>query len=351
VFRVRWLAPALLVLVAIDLGSVARLVTHPERALREVVRTPDGGARLAPAARLVHPWRGAAQAQVDPRLADVLRQTVGHGRLLPLGQDATSNAYMTAGVRSLGGYHPAKPAAAEAIRSRLFGRLPAGHLADWLAAAAVTYPQRLPLDAFDVLAEKGLALRREGTPAGGTMVYPVADPWPRARLYDRWQPASLLPAGDDLPPLLDAIASGEHDPAAGPVLLREPSPAPQPGPEPLARPRFLRDGLDEVVLAVQTPRPALLLLADLWAPGWEVTVDGEPAPLLRADLALRAVALPAGAREVRFTYHDPALRRGVLLALAGLAGAAGLLLTGWWRRRRAAPAASPDEDAHHGSSG
>ncbi len=351
-FRGRWLAPALVVLVAIDLGSVARLVTHPERSLFEVVRSPDGGGRLAPATRLVHPWREAAQASVDPRLTEILEREVGHGRLLPLGPDASTNAYMTAGIRSLGGYHPAKPAAAEAIRQRLFDRLPAGHLADWLATAAITYPGDLPREALDLLADEGLELDPLGTRAGGTMVYPVQDAWPRARLLDRWRPLAVLPEGDALEPFLDAIAAGEHDPAAGPVLLQAPDPAPQAGPEPLPVPRFVRDGLDEVVLAVQTPRPALLLLADLWAPGWEVSVDGEPAALLRADLTLRAVALPAGASEVRFHYHDPALRQGLLLAIAGLVGTLILLVAGW-RRERAA-AASPDpatEDAHHGSIG
>jgi len=334
----RWLAPVLVVLVAIDLGSVARLVTHPERALVQVARAPDGSGRLMPAANLAHPWRDDGGGQVPGRLAEVLQQAVGHGRLLPLGADATSNAYMTAGIRSLGGYHPAKPAAAEAIRERLFGRLPAGNLARWLGASAITYPGDLPAEALGLLRERGLDLVPEGIPAGGTVVYRLADPLPRARLVDRWQPVAVLPAGDALEPLLDALAAGERDPDGPVVLLAEPDPAPQTGASPLPQPQFVRAGLDEVVLHTSAPRPALLLLADLWAPGWSVTVDGIAQPLLRADLVLRAVALPAGEHEVRFAYHDPALRRGLLLAAVGLAGVLGLLLLAWWRRRPARPA-------------
>jgi uncharacterized membrane protein YfhO len=62
----------------------------------------------------------------------------------------------------------------------------------------------------------------------------------------------------------------------------------------------------------------VLVLADLWLPGWSATVDGAPAPLLVADHMLRAVALQAGEHEVRFVYRDPALRRGLALTICGV---------------------------------
>lgn len=341
-FRRRALVPVLAVLLAVDLGGVARLIVHPEAGLVEVVRAPDGGGRLAPASRVVRSWQGARPVQVDPALATALRDAVGHGRVLPLGHDATSNAYMTVGVRSLGGYYPAKPAAAEAVRTRLFGGLPAGRLARWLAAAAVTYPAELSPELLQLLRENGLDLDPAGVPAGGTIVYRLRDPLPRARLVDAWQPASLLPNGDALDSFLDALAAGERDPAGPVVLEQEPRPQPQPGLDPLPQPEFLTDGLNEVQLRVATPRPALLLLADLWAPGWRVEVDGEPAPLLRADLALRAVALAEGVHEVRFAYRDPSLVRGLVLSLAGVLGVL-LLLVGSWRRERGGTAAAREE--------
>ncbi len=332
-FRVAWLVPVLLVLVAVDQWGVVKLVTHPQRALFEVVRLPDGGGRLAPAGGLVQPWRGADAAAVDPGLASALRDAVGHGRVLPLGADGGANDYMTAGIRSLGGYHPAKPAVGEAVRQRLYGRVPAGHVARWLGAAAVTYPGRLSPELLGLLADHGLDLLPEGEQAGGMVVYRVRDPLPRARLVDAWRPVSALPAGDALEPFLDAIAEGRHDPAAGVVLLQPPAPLPETGPQPLPAPEFVRDGLNEVVLAVTAPRPVLLLLADVWAPGWQATIDGQPAALLRADLMLRAVAVPAGRHELRFEYHDPALARGLALAAAGVLAVLVLLAAAWARGR------------------
>ena len=330
-FRALWLAPVLALLVAVDLGGVARLVTHPERSLVEVVRGPDGGGRLAPATSLVRPWSGPAKVQVPADLADQLRRTVGHDRLLPLGQDINSNAYMTVGVRSLGGYHPAKPAWGEAVRQRLFTSMPAGHLARWLSAAAVTFPGALRPEQRQALAEAGLDLEADGVPAGGTVVYPVRNKLPRARLMDAWQTVSALPGGDDVESFLDAVATGRHDPTTAVVLDRTPDPLPERAVAPLPLPVFVRDGLNEVVLAVDAPRPVLLLLADPWAAGWRVEVDGRPADLLRADLSLRAVALPAGAQEVRFFYRDPAVSRGMSLAVAGIMGAMIVFFLAWRR--------------------
>jgi hypothetical protein len=61
------------------------------------------------------------------------------------------------------------------------------------------------------------------------------------------------------------------------------------------------------------------VLNDVWHPWWRVEVDGQPAPLLRANVIFRAVALPPGARQVRF-FFDPAngLRASVKALLARL---------------------------------
>lgn len=339
-FRRVWLVPVLVVLVAVDQGSVVRLVTHPERALSEVVRTADGGGRLAPASRLIRPWQGPATVQVDPALQRPLRDLVGHDRLLPLGADAVSNAYMTAGIRSAGGYYPAKPAAVEAVRQRLYDQLPAGRLARWYGVAAVTYPAQFTPADLDLLREQGLDLEPAGRAAGPVFLYRVADRLPRARLVDQWRPVTALPQGDALEPFLDAIAAGGHDPAALVVLDREPDPRPQTGLEALSEPEFVRDGLNEVVLRVEAPRPVLVLLADLWAPGWQAEIDGRPADLLRADLMLRAVAVPAGVHEVRFVYRDPAVRQGVALAVGGVLCVLVLWTAPWLARRRQVAVAS-----------
>jgi hypothetical protein len=45
-----------------------------------------------------------------------------------------------------------------------------------------------------------------------------------------------------------------------------------------------------------------LLVNDAWDPDWSATVNGKPAPVLRADFMLRAVRVPAGDSQVTMTY-------------------------------------------------
>ena len=67
---------------------------------------------------------------------------------------------------------------------------------------------------------------------------------------------------------------------------------------------------DEVVVRVSTPRPAILVLADLYWPGWRARVDGRERPIARANVLLRAVAVEAGVHLVEFRYAPWSVRIG-----------------------------------------
>ncbi|MCE5270167.1 YfhO family protein [bacterium] len=91
---------------------------------------------------------------------------------------------------------------------------------------------------------------------------------------------------------------------------------------------------NEITVETDSPAPGILVLSEWDYPAWKAWVDGSPQEILRADYALRAVALPAGRHSVRFAYESDSVRRGVLLSLgAALALAAFSLLSArWWRR-------------------
>jgi hypothetical protein len=59
----------------------------------------------------------------------------------------------------------------------------------------------------------------------------------------------------------------------------------------------------EVKLEVDSPDGGWAVLNDVWHPWWYVDLDGRPAQLLRANVLFRAVAVPPGHHEVRFTFR------------------------------------------------
>jgi uncharacterized membrane protein YfhO len=80
-----------------------------------------------------------------------------------------------------------------------------------------------------------------------------------------------------------------------------------------------------VILHCQAARPEYVVLLDEWTRGWSATVDGTAAPIERADIVLRAVAIPSGAHRVEMLYRTPGLRLGAALALGGW-----LIFLGLW---------------------
>ncbi|NLT59836.1 MAG: YfhO family protein, partial [Candidatus Hydrogenedentes bacterium] len=80
-------------------------------------------------------------------------------------------------------------------------------------------------------------------------------------------------------------------------------------------------GFTEVVVRVEAERPALLVLADAYYPGWTATVNGVPAEIVPVYSVFRGVAVPAGHAEIRFTYFPAVFRAG--LACSALFLAAG----------------------------
>jgi hypothetical protein len=69
-----------------------------------------------------------------------------------------------------------------------------------------------------------------------------------------------------------------------------------------------------VEIRTETDGRRLLVLSDVNYPGWTATIDGEPAPILLANYAFRAVSVPAGTHTVVFRYRPTSVWYGALLS-------------------------------------
>jgi len=187
-----------------------------------------------------------------------------------------------------------------------------GRLLDLLNVGCVLVPAGARLDAE----------RLELAPAGGlgdAVLYRRAHPLPRAFLVHRalavpdadtaWQ--ALVRPGFD--PAREAILEGAALPAltdgSGTVRVDERAPG-------------------ALALAVSTSSPALLVVAQSWFPGWRARVDGQEAPVYRADYVAMAVPIAAGAHRVVLRYGSRAVHAAAALSALALVATAGLLVRG-----------------------
>jgi hypothetical protein len=67
--------------------------------------------------------------------------------------------------------------------------------------------------------------------------------------------------------------------------------------------RIIRYGNTVIDASASSPDGGWLVLNDLWHPWWFAEVDGVAAPILRANVLFRAVAVPPGSHRVTFRFR------------------------------------------------
>lgn len=129
-------------------------------------------------------------------------------------------------------------------------------------------------------------------------IYRLPEAEPRVRFSSRVQIANVdatLMNGDlRNPPVSDRIVVDTQTP---PRRLH-------PGaPEPAGRARITSWAPGRIVVDVQARSEGVLVLHDIYYPGWIAEVDGVKSPILRADVVFRAVEVPEGRHRVEFRFE------------------------------------------------
>ncbi len=79
-------------------------------------------------------------------------------------------------------------------------------------------------------------------------------------------------------------------------------------------------------------RPALAVFVEQFEKGWQARIDGQPAPILRANIIMRALVLSPGRHTIAMEYHTPGMALGTTLSILFLLVLVGLWL--WGRPRQ-----------------
>jgi hypothetical protein len=137
--------------------------------------------------------------------------------------------------------------------------------------------------------------------------------------------ATVVPRGrvvEDDGQALAILADPAFDPRQEVLLAEAPGPTVDGGTGRVTMREYRANSLELEVSA----SGGYLLLSEMYYPGWRAEVDGVERPLMRADYALRALALQPGDRVVRIVYDPPSLKLGALITVLALGVAAVLLM-------------------------
>ena len=160
------------------------------------------------------------------------------------------------------------------------------------------------------------------------------------KIYERtgspgraWLVHGIQPAADDAS-VLALLDDPVFDPPASVVLSAGFDPRP---PAPAAANesvKIITYEPERVAIAAEVATPAVLIVADTFYPAWRATVDGIPAPILRANLMFRGLTLEPGQHQIVLTYDPPRWRLGAAVSLGTLAGLAAVIAATYTRKKR-----------------
>jgi hypothetical protein len=259
--------------------------------------------------------RSALEPAAEPdSIARFLLAQPGRFRILPIEEFAT-NRFATWGIASAGGYHAAKPILYQDLMTAV-------GLDD---LSIFRYPERFRI--LDLLNVRFLVT---GLTLGESERFRLAFDGPVRAYENRLAGPRAFVAGQ---------ARVEAEPRAALGFFLQPGfaldreavvdrdPGPLGGAAVTGTATIAASELNRIQVDVTASGPALLVLGELYAPGWRATVDGEPAPVVRADLIFRGVRVPAGAHRVEFRYTTPGLQAGLWLS-GGAAAVIGVAFLG-----------------------
>jgi hypothetical protein len=131
--------------------------------------------------------------------------------------------------------------------------------------------------------------------------------------------------------VLPTLASGSIDPQATALMVTTPpSVAPLPaGASDQVQITDYQD--DEITLTANLASDGLLILSEVYDPGWSATVDGKSVPIAEVNGLLRGIGVSEGEHTIKLVYAPSSIRNGIAItALTTFLAITAVLLL-WWK--------------------
>ena len=244
----------------------------------------------------------------EERVLDAARfsglQTADHFRVLNL-RGAFSDATTSYFHRSVGGYHGAKLRRYQDLIERVLQPEQQAFItlanSQGLEAAWSAIPVHQMLNTQHIILDPNQQPLANPNPLGNAW---FASGWSMADGADA-EMAALQTVSDPR----QAVVPEEHADALRGVV---------PGAANAGQATLVGFTPDAQTYRVSTPAKGLLCFSEIHYPeGWVLTVDGQPAELLRVNYAFRAAVVPAGDHEVAMRFEVPSVDRARTVASAG----------------------------------
>lgn len=94
---------------------------------------------------------------------------------------------------------------------------------------------------------------------------------------------------------------------------------------------------NRLVYKAFTPKDGVVVFSEIYYPGWQATIDGQPVDIARADYILRAINVPAGEHTIEMWFDPQSIQVTESIAYAALALLLiGVMVLAWTQRNKIA---------------
>ncbi|MBK7597690.1 MAG: YfhO family protein [Acidobacteria bacterium] len=78
--------------------------------------------------------------------------------------------------------------------------------------------------------------------------------------------------------------------------------------------QITRRSATNMLARIESDSASILVLSEVFVPGWKVEIDGRSSQLIQVDYNLRGVQLPAGNHQVRIFYDPLSIKIGAAIS-------------------------------------